>query len=373
MITSKWEGPFCISKVLGPLTYQLKLPEQWKIHPIFHTTLLTPFKENNIHRHNYINPPPDLIDGEPEYEIEAINAHRRQGRGYLYLVKWKGYYSAENTWEPEQHLSHAQDILKSYKDQHHLHWKLHLFKQNQSHMPHITELDLSEENKENIPPLMLHDNLSNLVDYFDSKFKEYEGYSTYFYQKLPKWISKPTFKLFDAYYCQHRFLLQQKRNYYSLLLHTQRMLDSTNSMNRVQTYHAQQTIPKLLEEGFGTNLFELEYPERSSPIRQPKPSVCPTCWLPYVYDHIAWCRELTDGYTCRYNLRHHLPPYNLNQLKISLKNHTVSYAAATNIWYQCCICHQRAPGHQVINCPELLGRGSTLVKKDDCFPVIRIK
>ena len=33
-----------------------------------------------------------------------------------YLFKWKGYPSAENTWEPKQHLSHAQDILKNYKD-----------------------------------------------------------------------------------------------------------------------------------------------------------------------------------------------------------------------------------------------------------------
>ena len=54
---------------------------------MFHATLLTPFKENNIHRPNYLNPPPDLIDGEPEYEVEAINAHRRQETGYLYLVK----------------------------------------------------------------------------------------------------------------------------------------------------------------------------------------------------------------------------------------------------------------------------------------------
>ena len=88
-VAPKQEGPFCISEMLGPLMYWLKLPEQWKIHPMFHATLLTPFKENDIHRPNYLNPPPDLIDGEPEYEVEAINAHRRQGRGYLYLVKWK--------------------------------------------------------------------------------------------------------------------------------------------------------------------------------------------------------------------------------------------------------------------------------------------
>ena len=105
------------------------------------------------------------------------------------------------------------------------------------------------------------------------------------------------------------------------------MLDSTNSMNRVQTYHTQQTIPKLLEEGFGIDLLELEYLARSSPIRQLKPSTCPTCQLPYVYEHITWCRGQTDGYTCK----HHLPPCNLNQSGNPLKNRTVSSAAATNI------------------------------------------
>ena len=105
--------------------------------------------------------------------------------------------------------------------------KPYLLKPTQLYMPHITELDLSEENKENIPPFMLHNNLNNLVDYFD----DYKSYSTYFHQQLPEWINKTAFKLSNTYYCQHQFLLQQKKNYNSLLLHTQRMLDSTNSMN----------------------------------------------------------------------------------------------------------------------------------------------
>ena len=43
----KWEGPFKIQEVLGPLTYQLELLKQWKIHPIFHATLLSPYKETD--------------------------------------------------------------------------------------------------------------------------------------------------------------------------------------------------------------------------------------------------------------------------------------------------------------------------------------
>ena len=39
-IGSHREGPFKISDVLGPITYQLELPESWRIHNVFHVVLL---------------------------------------------------------------------------------------------------------------------------------------------------------------------------------------------------------------------------------------------------------------------------------------------------------------------------------------------
>ena len=36
----KRKGPFEVEEVLGPLTYRLKLPPSWKIHNVFHATLL---------------------------------------------------------------------------------------------------------------------------------------------------------------------------------------------------------------------------------------------------------------------------------------------------------------------------------------------
>ena len=71
----KREGPFEVEKVLGPLTYRLKLPPSWKIHNIFHATLLQPYKENDVHGENYIRPPPDIEEGEEVYEVEAILKH----------------------------------------------------------------------------------------------------------------------------------------------------------------------------------------------------------------------------------------------------------------------------------------------------------
>ena len=45
----KREGPFTITKVLSPIVYQLRLPKTWKIHPVFHASLLSPYRENEVH------------------------------------------------------------------------------------------------------------------------------------------------------------------------------------------------------------------------------------------------------------------------------------------------------------------------------------
>ena len=63
----KWEEPFKIEEVLGPVTYQLKLPESWKIHKVFHATLLWPYKENKGYGENYPQPLPDIKNGEEVY------------------------------------------------------------------------------------------------------------------------------------------------------------------------------------------------------------------------------------------------------------------------------------------------------------------
>jgi hypothetical protein len=39
----KREEPFKIEEILGLVTYQLKLPESWQIHKVFHVTLLHPY------------------------------------------------------------------------------------------------------------------------------------------------------------------------------------------------------------------------------------------------------------------------------------------------------------------------------------------
>ena len=109
------EGPFEISHVISPLTYRLRLPPTWKIHDVFHASLLSTYQETAEHGPNYASPPPEEIEEEDEYEIAEILSHWGSPSCRSYLVSWKGYSSAENTWEPEWNLQHAQTILKEYK------------------------------------------------------------------------------------------------------------------------------------------------------------------------------------------------------------------------------------------------------------------
>ena len=98
----KREGPFKIEEVLGPVTYQLKLPESWKIHKVFHATLLRPYKENEV------------------YEVEQVLKHRRRGQGYKYLVRWAKYLITEASWEPKSSFTGAAEILQEYQECHQL-------------------------------------------------------------------------------------------------------------------------------------------------------------------------------------------------------------------------------------------------------------
>ena len=114
-MTPKREGPFSIEKVISPLTYQLSIPNTWRIHPVFHASLLTPFIQNDSHGPSFSHPPPEIIDNEEEFEVEAILSHRGNGKRRRYLVKWVGYESSENQWVDDEALTNSQELLSEYK------------------------------------------------------------------------------------------------------------------------------------------------------------------------------------------------------------------------------------------------------------------
>ncbi len=114
-LSPKRYGPFKVLEQLLEAVYRLEIPRHWKIHNVFHANLITPYKEMELHRPNFTHPPPDLIEGEQEFEVKKILdvQPRGQGRKMHFLVKWKGYPTSDNSWEPRENL-HADRLITEY-------------------------------------------------------------------------------------------------------------------------------------------------------------------------------------------------------------------------------------------------------------------
>jgi len=109
----KNHGPFQIEKIVSPLAIRLTLPRKWKIHNVFHVSLLEPYQTSE-HR----DPPDpskvlreaDDIKQSEEYDVEEVMASVERGRGnnkrILYLVKWRDYPERKDwTEEPFDNFS----------------------------------------------------------------------------------------------------------------------------------------------------------------------------------------------------------------------------------------------------------------------------
>jgi hypothetical protein len=115
-LAPKWYGPFMIKKKVSDVIFQLELPHQWKIHNVFHASLLTLYIKTELHGPNYPEPPPDIVEGDPEFEVEQIVNSRQVGKRKTlqYKICWKGYSPAHDSWEPATQV-HAPDLIKEFQ------------------------------------------------------------------------------------------------------------------------------------------------------------------------------------------------------------------------------------------------------------------
>ena len=115
---SKFAGPFPIVERVFKDVYKLELPLEIKVHPMFHVSLLKPFKEDTLwpDRKQVIRPPPNLVGDHLEYEVEGIlKCRNHKHKGKEYLVKWRGYHEKESTWVTAKDMVHAKEIVERFE------------------------------------------------------------------------------------------------------------------------------------------------------------------------------------------------------------------------------------------------------------------
>jgi len=90
------------------------LPCYQALYPVFHASKLVQYSRSTICGQKSTPPPPTLIQGQEEWEVEKIlDSQQRHGKN-KFLVRWKGYSQGDNTWEPEESLHNVGKKLQEY-------------------------------------------------------------------------------------------------------------------------------------------------------------------------------------------------------------------------------------------------------------------
>ena len=113
-LSDKAIGPFIIRNRVGKQAYRLALPPIYRIHNVFHVSLLELYRR----RDNSTMPAytaSELIDGEEEWEVEKILDKRKRKGEVEYLIRWAGYPVEYDQWVPEEDMEHAQELRDAFE------------------------------------------------------------------------------------------------------------------------------------------------------------------------------------------------------------------------------------------------------------------
>jgi len=100
-LAKRFYGPFQVTQCIGEVAYKLDLPATSKIHPVFHCSLLKPFRLDTTaiplelpassKDNQQLITPLTILDSKWE-----TTASRKQ---LLVLVQWRGLFLEDSSWE----------------------------------------------------------------------------------------------------------------------------------------------------------------------------------------------------------------------------------------------------------------------------------
>jgi len=109
-LNNKSIEPFKIKRNIKGISYKLDLLKGMRIHSVFHAFMLQCCNQS-IPLQTIETP----VEPNKEYQVENILEKRMISGKAHYLIKWKGYNTSENTWEPIENLSDCARTLQHFE------------------------------------------------------------------------------------------------------------------------------------------------------------------------------------------------------------------------------------------------------------------
>lgn len=111
----RYDGPYTIIETDEKhSTVTLDLPHSTNIFPTFHTSQVIPYIESDTEKfpsRRFEEPDPIITEeGNEEQYIDKILDARRRGRGYQYLVRWRGFSQEHDEWLPGSELEDCEAL-----------------------------------------------------------------------------------------------------------------------------------------------------------------------------------------------------------------------------------------------------------------------
>ena len=118
----KYEGPFEIIQKISPVTYRLRMPASFGIHPVINIAHLERYNLSPMELGTRPTKPLSREDFQdlPEYEVEKILAEKLRKRGNkrirLFRTRFTGYGPEADEWLTAKQLKNAPEVLKTWQE-----------------------------------------------------------------------------------------------------------------------------------------------------------------------------------------------------------------------------------------------------------------
>jgi hypothetical protein len=112
----KFIGPFKVRDTVGTQAYRLWLPTAYRIHDVFHVSLLKPYYHRPGEPEENSCNPEVLPEGDDEiFEVEKILDSRKVQGKVQYLLRWKGWSEEWDSWADSEDFDDMSELLEEYE------------------------------------------------------------------------------------------------------------------------------------------------------------------------------------------------------------------------------------------------------------------